>query len=294
MSLQDSSNQDSSKGSTDKQLSDGFNLTDTALSAAGEVLMQTGGEDNRTQEADSNPGHQDEAVDYKAKYEAEAAERAASDQRYKALQGKYNAEVPALSKKVKELQEAAPAGQPGGDGTGHKANTSTSTDTGSDDDALPPEVEALREDAPTVYAAVEKLVEHRTRKSEKAMAKRVEPFVKKSEEAAIAEHFGQIKTAHANFNDVVTSDQFNGWIQKLPSYQRGAAQAVLESGTAPEVIELLTDYKKTSGLSANSGSDSNVDDDDDAVVSRRTGAKPGAGGKGAVDQNDFGGGFNMD
>lgn len=57
----------------------------------------------------------------------------------------------------------------------------------------------------------------------------------------LQEHFGTIEQSHPDMNDIVTSDDFAGWIERQsPVWQR-----VAQDGSAQEVVELLSKYKET-------------------------------------------------
>lgn len=57
----------------------------------------------------------------------------------------------------------------------------------------------------------------------------------------LQEHFSTIEQSHPDMNDIVTSDDFAGWIERQsPVWQR-----VAQDGSAQEVVELLSKYKET-------------------------------------------------
>lgn len=59
------------------------------------------------------------------------------------------------------------------------------------------------------------------------------------------EHFAKIAESHSDWEDVVGSDDFLGWIERqTPTWRR-----IYEGGTAPEVVEMIDRYKKDMGLS---------------------------------------------
>lgn len=56
-------------------------------------------------------------------------------------------------------------------------------------------------------------------------------------------HFDTIRGAHSDFDEIVTSDEFDGWLaSQTPSWRK-----IGESGTAEEVVELLARYKTAIG-----------------------------------------------
>lgn len=232
--------------------------------------------------------------DYQAMYEAERAaleaERAAREQgdaRFHTLKGKYDAEVPRLSARVKELEVAKP--QPTGNAPGDTG--------GEDDDDLPPDVKAAMEDAPTVLKAVDSLIRHRTKsivKAETAAAVKpvedaLKPLIDQGHQAEQREHFATIAKAHDDWNPVVNSDKFKGWVKTLPAYRQGPINAVLANGDARSVVDVISDFKKESGYQRPAGGG---DDDDVAIVGRKSGG-PATGAKAGGDPNDFNAGFNL-
>jgi len=262
---------------------EGFNLSDegdTGQPATNTVVTDAAPTDGSNTEPAANA----DDVDYRKLYEEQRAAREAAEARYSSLQGKFNAEVPRLTRQVKELQQrghAAP--QPSTD------DTATDADTGDDaDDDLPPEAAELLRDMPTVSKAVDALVRHRTRKIVQAQ---IQPLVERDQKSAADEHFAAIGRAHKDWNAVVNADTFKTWVDKLPSYRQGAAKQVLAEGDATSVIDLLSDFKKESGYQAPQGSVGG-DDDDVAVIGRRSGGpKPGA--SAGAGSDDFSAGFNM-
>ena len=57
----------------------------------------------------------------------------------------------------------------------------------------------------------------------------------------LQEHFSTIEQSHPDMNDIVTSDDFAGWLERQsPVWQR-----VAQDGSAHEVVELLSKYKET-------------------------------------------------
>ena len=209
-------------------------------------------------------------VDYKALYETGEA-------RFKSLKGKYDSEVPILHAKVRDLE-----------GSRARQTEPAKADTQTDDDELPAEVQAIIDDMPTVAKAVDALVRHRTKKLLAPIEAQVQPMVKKSQDDAVTQHFGAIAKAHSDWEAVVNGDPFKAWKGALPGYRRAGADQVLDGGSADEVVGLIGDFKKESGLQTTRDND----DDDLAVVGRRSGGpKPGAAAEG--DKNDFSAGFNI-
>lgn len=113
--------------------------------------------------------------------------------------------------------------------------------------------------------------------------------------SAIEAHVNMLHTAHADYDTVIT--KVPDWIKTLPSYAQAGAQAVFDQGTAQEVIALVNDYKKASGVvsapapvtaPAPAAKPAPTGADDLAPVSqRRVAVTP----TGTPDPNDFDAGF---
>lgn len=61
-------------------------------------------------------------------------------------------------------------------------------------------------------------------------------------------HFTEIFTAHPDAESIVESKEFGDWMNAQPSITQGAYQAVLNGGTASQVVELLGLYKSANQL----------------------------------------------
>lgn len=105
-----------------------------------------------------------------------------------------------------------------------------------------------------IRAAVEKLVDMRVQAATAALETRfastLEPIQQKQALTATEEHFSAIANKHPDFEAVVLSDEMTSWIDKQPSFVRDGYKAVIEKGTAPQVIELLDSYKQSTGKPA--------------------------------------------
>lgn len=59
----------------------------------------------------------------------------------------------------------------------------------------------------------------------------------------LQEHFDSIRKSHPDMDDVVTSDDFTGWLER----QSSVWQRVAQEGSSAEVVELLNRYKEAYG-----------------------------------------------
>jgi len=56
-------------------------------------------------------------------------------------------------------------------------------------------------------------------------------------------HFEIISDAHPDFMDVAESPEFKGYVDSLDETQQAKAQKIIESGSARQIVRLLSDYK---------------------------------------------------
>lgn len=211
-----------------------------------------------------------------AKREADEAKARADklDQAHRTLQGKYSAEVPRLQKQVEELTQAksAPAEV--------------------DDEAIT----VLKSEYPVIAAAneamVAKAVAEQVGRALKPLQDRTEHIeqtvtaVAKSAETTEEErHFQAITNAHPDWQKTIDSKEFNAWIDARPSYEQNAIKAVLDKGTANQVVELLGTFKGNAQQPA-------PKKDDPPVTAARGRAVP-VGLVGEPDKNDEAAGWRL-
>lgn len=161
--------------------------------------------------------------------------------RYSTLQGKYNAEVaraqrgndgPAGDQSAAPKQATqAPQPQP----------AAASDD---DDEQL---LQELDEQLPTVAKAVRKLIAKERQAIEQDVMGRIAPIERTAQESARERHFNTIRSAHQDFDVVVTSPDLAAWVDEQPPYLAASYRAVMERGTAEDVVDLLARFKKESG-----------------------------------------------
>lgn len=87
-----------------------------------------------------------------------------------------------------------------------------------------------------VPALVERLVEAK-------LAKAVTPIQQKHESDAQDAHFRAISEKHPDWESVVESTDLSDWIAKQPTFAQAGYNAVLEKGSAAEIVELLDSFK---------------------------------------------------
>lgn len=105
-----------------------------------------------------------------------------------------------------------------------------------------------------IAKGVEKLVASKTAAItadlEARLAAVLAPLQAKQAESAADQHFSSIEAKHPDVESVVPSQEFTNWINAQPSFVRDSYQAVIEQGTASQVIEVLDAYKAVSGKHA--------------------------------------------
>lgn len=87
-----------------------------------------------------------------------------------------------------------------------------------------------------VPAIVQKLVQQE-------LAKAVAPLQQKHQADAAETHFRTITEKHPDFDSVIESKELSDWIAKQPTFAQAGYNAVLDKGSAAEVVELLDSFK---------------------------------------------------
>jgi hypothetical protein len=85
---------------------------------------------------------------------------------------------------------------------------------------------------------------------------RLEPVVRQAEITTTAEHFGAIKEAHPDFEKYRDDGSITKWIETQPKYLQPAMKETYESGTAEDVAQLISDFKKANNIQTEANSDS--------------------------------------
>lgn len=202
------------------------------------------------------------------------------EQRYKALEGKYRAEVPRLAEEVKAMKaklEEAQLAKP------------ANAETGKAPAQPPAEVVAFGEEFPT-HAQV---MDYKAQQAAEVAiaAKTAEYEAKLAEERAAREqiardaHFMAISAAHRDWQDLLPD--INAWAANLGDPDEQAkASAVLDGGNAIAVVDLYSRFKRETGRSSRQTAEPTA-----------TGMRPSGGpvmpGMPGDDANDFSAGFRL-
>lgn len=89
------------------------------------------------------------------------------------------------------------------------------------------------------------------------------PMFKQQQEDATTGHYKAIYTAHEDTDSILESGEFAQWQAAQPSYVQGSIAAILQSGTAAQVIEVFDSFKAATGKPAT---------DQQAAIKARVGA----------------------
>jgi hypothetical protein len=128
-----------------------------------------------------------------------------------------------------------------------KAEDAGTGETKAQDEVMEKFVQDYPELAEALTPAIQKMIDAgvnaKVAALEAKFAEAIAPIQKTAQDNSIEAHFAAIHAAIPDFNEIVEAGAIQAWVEKLPSYVRTAAQAVLDKGTATEIIELFSDYK---------------------------------------------------
>jgi len=88
---------------------------------------------------------------------------------------------------------------------------------------------------------------------------KVDPITKSIQESDKVLHFSSIETAHPGYEKYRDDGSILKWIAAKPRYMQPALKSTYENGTAEDVIELLTDFKKENNLIEANANDQHLD-----------------------------------
>jgi len=155
------------------------------------------------------------------------------------------------------------------------------------------QLDQFREEYPSIGPAVELAAKEIVSrmfedKLPSVVKSEIEPIREESRKTLEDMHFGQIAEAHRDYKTVLADDRFNEWLNTQPHRDAVKWEQVVNQGTAPEVIEMLTEHKhwlRNGSQSSQTASDSHREAQLRAAepVRARSGGPP----PGAPDKNDF-------
>lgn len=101
-------------------------------------------------------------------------------------------------------------------------------------------------------------------KVEAVLQEKLAPLEEKQATSEAEAHYKAIYEAHPDADSLVESQELSDWIADQPSYVQKACAAVLNDGTAPEIIELFDRFKQATGRVPDSA-DTKAEPDKEAV-----------------------------
>lgn len=91
---------------------------------------------------------------------------------------------------------------------------------------------------------------------EAKLAQTLTPLQKERAESAVEAHFQAIYTKHPDMDSIAESQELQAWIAGQPSFLQDGYRAVMQQGTAPQVIEMLDLFKSATGKTQAAPADS--------------------------------------
>jgi len=240
-------------------------------------------EANNLNDDSSNESNEGEP-DYKELYEKERQAR-------KSFEGRHNKEKTEMTERLNTLEQKILSGV---------SDEGDSSDTAGDehDDGDPNDaVESFKNDYPEVADGIQAVVDNAFNKIK---SENIDPLTEEAQKMAMTNHFTEIENAHSDWQDVVSSDEFDGFIESQPSYIADAMRDIKERGNAGDVISLISQFKDHAGTDANADTQKlqnqkeqqrrNKQEEIDALAGVK-GSSGGAPGQKAG-KNDFDGGWD--
>lgn len=81
-----------------------------------------------------------------------------------------------------------------------------------------------------------------------ALSPAVEKLKETEEQRVIRQALKAIKDAHPDFESIINGANLANWIESKPSYKKAIYKQVYDSGTAEDIIDMLNDFKKETGI----------------------------------------------
>ncbi|MCK5117922.1 MAG: hypothetical protein KAR44_15105 [Candidatus Aegiribacteria sp.] len=137
-----------------------------------------------------------------------------------------------------------------------EAGTGKSTTDKGKEEALPNEeddliLEEFIEEFPSLEKPMKILATKIAREIVEGQMDTINPTLARVQEtvesSAIDEHLGKITQAHSDWKQIHTSGALTTWIGKQPNFMQPGLNKVVEDGSAEDIIELFTAYKRATG-----------------------------------------------
>jgi hypothetical protein len=168
--------------------------------------------------------------------------------RLKARQAELDAREAAMgSSSANEEQASLPIGEGEGGGDGYGEGGSDDTDPAA----------VLGEDFGADFVTqITRLIKKVAEECVGGVSYKVDCVIKDLTNDRLQNHFNSIKDAHADFMDVVESPEFASW--KAAQQDQENLDAVIDHGSARQIIDMLTRFKE-SGKTDNQSADDQID-----------------------------------
>lgn len=165
------------------------------------------------------------------------------EQRLRSWEGRLKAREAELDAKEAALATTNVAEQQ----TGAAAAASADSGAAEDDPG-----KAIADDfGPEFLGQLTKLIEHICRKlvgdGIGSVSDTVQSVIDHLKRKETDNHFKSIQAAHADFMDIIESPEFAAWQAAQPPEKQADLQRVIESGSADEIIAMLTAFKQSKG-----------------------------------------------
>lgn len=95
-----------------------------------------------------------------------------------------------------------------------------------------------------------------------SLRQELEPITAQHQTSAVEKHYGAIYQAHPDADSIAESQELESWIASKPSFTQAAYRSVLDpqgKGTAQQVVELFSTFKKETGATQAATAPTTVD-----------------------------------
>ena len=110
--------------------------------------------------------------------------------------------------------------------------------------------ESVKEDFPELLelmehsnASVVKELRAEMAELKKQISADLAPVMKTTNDTIAEKHFGTIRDAHKDFDDIMAAPEIMEWVEKHPGPIKAAYMNIIEHGTAKDVIDMVTAFK---------------------------------------------------
>ena len=99
-----------------------------------------------------------------------------------------------------------------------------------------------------VQTLVDKRVDARVNEAMAKIEQKLQPYEAVAAKSATEQHYSTIYERHPDADSIAESAELAAWIDSQPSFVRPGYKAILEKGTATEVVEFFDAFKQATGL----------------------------------------------